>query len=666
MQIFFIVIFFVCSTIYAEDATFKPLPKWYNSDSDSLLKLNHNKISGFSLRYHYWNNQVNLLGAKKHTLYEAILTPVLKEGLEDASNLSVNYAPAFEQFHWHFIKLYRNGHLIKELTISDIKQGFVEPNYKLSLLYGGKTSLAVIPEVQEGDKIHYAYSIIGNNPALGQHSSWRKYFTWGIPVDFQKFEIITRSNQQLYFREHNQAPKVTITQTKTISSYVWVDSNLQVSEYDSRVPSWYSDGDIVEVSTFKDWQEVKDWIGKLYPDQYKLPQSLRDTLSSWGALSNEQFIIQASRLVQQDIRYLGLEIGANAYRPHSIDSIWLNKYGDCKDKTSLLIALLRSQGILAWPSLVHTDNSYSTKNMIPSHAVFNHVIVMAKDGDKTYWIDGTHSKQSGTYDSQSQLRLKSALVLKDTSSGLTEIVMPPFKHSHVSIFDKVQIHSEDSVTLEILTEYRYKNAQNMRAYFRTTPQQKITKDLQDYLMDFYGEAELIDTAEWVDNEVENRFILKEKYQLKNYLNVNSGRWDLEMNGFLLWDYILRNQVVKRNSPIDLFHNINVIHRLEVLYEGAEDFDWQGDTLYTDKNIHFDFVGRQGLVKGGIFSEWSLKYKKDFATAEEWLGLAPKMNKMYDESGFSVVLLHHRKEYTDKIYHSLWKALGIHDRKEERK
>src|SRR5207245_3226925 len=94
----------------------------------------------------------------------------------------------------------------------------------------------------------------------------------------------------------------------------------------------------------------------LFPDA-RLPPAVHDVVARIGAApreSAEQRVLQALRFVQDEIRYMGVEIGVNSHMPYSPATVVKRRYGDCKDKTLLLITMLRALGISARPALVST------------------------------------------------------------------------------------------------------------------------------------------------------------------------------------------------------------------------------------------------------------------------------------------------------------------------
>lgn len=99
----------------------------------------------------------------------------------------------------------------------------------------------------------------------------------------------------------------------------------------------------------------------------------------------------ALQLVQDKVRYLFNGMDKGNYVPQSPEQTWALRYGDCKAKTLLLLAMLHGLGIEAEPVLANTDLGGLTPQRLPSAAAFNHVLVRAAIGGRSYWLDGTGS-----------------------------------------------------------------------------------------------------------------------------------------------------------------------------------------------------------------------------------------------------------------------------------
>ena len=90
--------------------------------------------------------------------------------------------------------------------------------------------------------------------------------------------------------------------------------------------------------------------------------------------------------VSREIRYVAISLGDGGYVPHFADSIIRNRYGDCKDKNALLVALLSAKGIEASSALINSGSSYVLPNLV-TLSTFNHVITYLPQWDM--YVDTT-------------------------------------------------------------------------------------------------------------------------------------------------------------------------------------------------------------------------------------------------------------------------------------
>ena len=103
-----------------------------------------------------------------------------------------------------------------------------------------------------------------------------------------------------------------------------------------------------------------------------------------GADSEAERLDRLHRFVSQKVRYLGLEQGLGGIVPRPAATTLERRFGDCKDKTALFIALARQAGLDAYPVLTSSERSSPDKLLIPAAAYFDHMVscVRLSDGDE--------------------------------------------------------------------------------------------------------------------------------------------------------------------------------------------------------------------------------------------------------------------------------------------
>ena len=175
-------------------------------------------------------------------------------------------------------------------------------------------------------------------------------------------------------------------------------------------------------------------------------------------LTSEAAKIQAIyHFVATSIRYVGIELGQSAYQPSPATEVFHMQYGDCKDKTTLLISMLDLVGIKAYPVLMSVAPYERVDTALPSLNQFNHMIVAIPTGTNAYiWLDPTASTCSyGNLPYNTQGR--TGFIISDIRGEFVEIpIFPPESNRLVSTTE-LTLNNEGGVqgTLYIQTRGQY-------------------------------------------------------------------------------------------------------------------------------------------------------------------------------------------------------------------
>ena len=78
--------------------------------------------------------------------------------------------------------------------------------------------------------------------------------------------------------------------------------------------------------------------------------------------------------MQNDVRYVAIELGIGGYQPHPASEVFSHRYGDCKDKATLLSTMLKEIGIESYYVLINTERGSVTAATLPN-LEFNHAIL---------------------------------------------------------------------------------------------------------------------------------------------------------------------------------------------------------------------------------------------------------------------------------------------------
>lgn len=121
------------------------------------------------------------------------------------------------------------------------------------------------------------------------------------------------------------------------------------------------------------WSDIARWFADLALPRGAATPQLQAKVREL-ATGDDDPMVPLARFAQRDVRYIAVEIGIGGYQPHAAGEVFTNRFGDCKDKATLLRTMLKEVGIDAHYVLVHATRG-ATDPTFPSMHAFNHVIV---------------------------------------------------------------------------------------------------------------------------------------------------------------------------------------------------------------------------------------------------------------------------------------------------
>ncbi len=492
-----------------------PHPSWIKEINTDNNNYNPKEISN---GYYLSLLDVQTHATKKSYFVHQIIHIVSETGVQNASEISVNFDPSFEELFFHKIQIKRNGQIINKLDVSGFK--IIQNETELSrFLYNETfTALLILDDVQKGDDIDVEYTLIGQNPIFEDKIYSDYYFSSQNPIYHLHRSLILPKDREVIFKSFNNPPESKVSTENGFEYYEWDSFNLKSPPVEDYTPSWWDGLPHVQISEAKSWNEIALWAAKLNKVNNNLSPAL---IKKIGELKNQTqnnkklYLHLATRFVQDEIRYMGIEIGENSHKPHHPDVIFKQRFGDCKDKSLLLCTILNNNNINASVALVNTNIKNYTNRFIPSASVFNHQIVVANLDGIRYWIDPTINLQRGDIDVLSTPDYGKALIIDPQTKDLCDMPMQSLGKSVIeetyNIFDL-----KDSAILKVQSKY-YKNfAENVRTSFASNSLSQIEKAYIDFYINLYKNVKIniLDSLKYEDHEEDNFIEVYEKYKFK--------------------------------------------------------------------------------------------------------------------------------------------------------
>jgi transglutaminase-like putative cysteine protease len=336
------------------------------------------------------------LGGGPSQRYARTLT-LLKngEGVRRFAEVSIALNPEYERVLVHALRVHRNGMVEDRLATAEFKTLQRETNIENQLYDGTRTFYAVLSDIRPGDILEQSYTLVGDHPLVADRVGAAHYVGGMIPLLAQSFEIRqsidlpepltawwfppgTQGLPEAIYDPATVQARLTRADTKTERVWRWTARDLPAVPVEDGM-AWRASPLLphLRLTAFPDWESVAAWGRDRFTNTAVLPEELDRLVARWmdELPEREARIAAAVRWVQDDIRYFAFAMGENNWRPRELDAITATRFGDCKDKSLLLAALLRRLGEYAWPALVNTYARDELENLAPSPYAFNHAIV---------------------------------------------------------------------------------------------------------------------------------------------------------------------------------------------------------------------------------------------------------------------------------------------------
>jgi hypothetical protein len=145
--------------------------------------------------------------------------------------------------------------------------------------------------------------------------------------------------------------------------------------------SYYAPGGPT-LNGFVDWDGMGKWYANLVSGRMEASEPMKQQVVTLTASKSTQWQkMQAlAEFVQRDIRYVAIELGIGGWQPHPATDVFSHRYGDCKDKATLLRSMLREIGVDSYHVAIYTERGAITPQT-PAHHGFNHAIIAIKVPD---------------------------------------------------------------------------------------------------------------------------------------------------------------------------------------------------------------------------------------------------------------------------------------------
>jgi len=349
------------------------------------------------------------------------------QGLGSLSTITASWAPPRQTVQVHSVRILRGDQVIDALDGQEFQLLRRENNLESSMLDGVLTATLQPRDLRVGDILETAFTIHDDGGVLAPHRELLDGLNVGVIIDHYRARATWPAAMPMRYQGIGDWADATPRRVGAQWVLEIEERDLQPARMPDNLPPRYYFNRTAQFTDFRDWSQVADMMVPLYARAATLEQGSPlaaeiERIRADNATPAAQ-AAAALRLVQQQVRYVALSMGEGGYVPASADDVWRARYGDCKGKTALLLALLHGLGIEATPALVSTRLGDGLDERLPLMSWFDHIIVRAVVDGQTWWLDGTRVEDRDL----STIRPPSfhwALPVR-AGAELEELVVPP-------------------------------------------------------------------------------------------------------------------------------------------------------------------------------------------------------------------------------------------------
>jgi tetratricopeptide (TPR) repeat protein len=465
------------------------------------------------VRYTEDGSCVRTLVVKEHILSDA--------GVRDAGILSIPFASAAETVTFNYMRVHKPSGEVVETPAEDAQEVAAPVTESAPMYSDLRVKQLPVRSLSVDDTLEYQVTVHATDAdAPGEHSFVSDFMT-EIPVREQTIELRVPLDFVANITVKSVHP--TTTDEKNERVYRWTHET--VSEYPKKEEKDQSapvqmvqemfDPDIA-MSGFQSWAQLGAWYRGLIKDR-AVPnaeiQAKADELTR-GLATDDAKVDAIYNYVSTQFRYIAVSLGIGRLQPHTAAEVFRNRYGDCKDKHTLLQAMLAAEEIEAEPVLINSSMRLNPGLLVPSQ--FDHVITLVKLKDHDVWLDSTPEIAPSRM-LLAGLRDKQALAIPATGDARlvqTEAALPFPSFVHETINGKLEtggvLTAHFDLTLRGDAEVLY------RELYHRVPRanwQTLTQNISEH-NGFGGEVSAVDAS--LPEKTEEPFHVQWDYTRKDF------------------------------------------------------------------------------------------------------------------------------------------------------
>jgi tetratricopeptide (TPR) repeat protein/transglutaminase-like putative cysteine protease len=404
------------------------------------------------------------------TFTERVVEILDERGAREQNEVDIRYTPDTQSVEVKWARIYKKSGQVVQ-AVAQFDRDVSEPWY--GLYYDVRAQSIEFSRLEPGDVVAVAYVVsdVGRRNLLADYFGDLHALQEDLPRLDSRYVLITPRSRTFYFNEP-RLPRLVreVREQGDERIFMYRAEGVPKVAAEPGMPGFTEVAAYVHVSTYKSWEDVATWYRGLVAEQLVPDDALRHLAAEAvrGVTDERVRIRRIYDLVVQKTRYVGLEFGIHGYKPYRVTQVYARKFGDCKDKASLLLVLLREIGVEATLVLARTRRGGNLDPYPASLAPFDHAIVYVPKHD--LYLDGT-AEFSGSGELPAQDQDIPVLLVSDPRAGgrghLVRTPVLPAERNRVVRSSRVELQAPGSARVVLDASVSGEAAHEWREHYQT-------------------------------------------------------------------------------------------------------------------------------------------------------------------------------------------------------
>jgi len=512
------------------------------------------------------DSQIDLCGEDRAWFYRRADMVTANAGAERAAQFSVSFDPRFERVDVHSIAVIRAGQRVEHSATAFYEVLRRERNMERLLFDGRLTIHVTLPDVRVGDVVETSYTLFGMRKSLsGRHSAFVP-FEWGVGIVETRLRQRTPTHRTIAERTYGDVPQPTQAEADGVIDRRWRTFERPGIRFEALAPPWIFQGAMIQFSEWRSWAEAAATFTPLYEDSGPLAEEVEAEIARIAAAEPTPSgrATAILRFVQGNVRYLAIAMGEGGYTPRPLADICATRYGDCKDKSKLYVAMARKLGLDACPALVATRDGPALDQWLPTGQAFDHCIVRVRIDGRSHWLDPTQEAQVSPLGQLAECRYGWALPLAPGVEALEHMGEEPYIHSLEASEQVVLGKSPDApVKYEWRVTMRGWRAEQMRARVGREGEVGLFKLYTEDIQRSFPTATPTQQLVVKDDHAFNELTTLEQFEIANAWIPRGAVFVFNTLDLFMRSMLVRLDAGERKLPVDLGHVGKMTRRVEI-------------------------------------------------------------------------------------------------------